>query len=353
MVKRKRLILIILPVVFIALFVFFIVSGDKNKVSYQAPLPAIKIQKPVMGEVSESLTLSAYIEAKAMIPVVPFVAGTIMDYDIKAGDYVEKDQVLARIDDAPYRQQLLQAEAALSAYESTYNRISKLYKVGAATQQDYDSVKAQYDAGKAQYDMAKLQMDYTLVKAPVSGTVLVADQAVGSIGTTTSPVAVIADMDNLVVRLKVPEKYFDLFQLRRDSIKMTVTRPGMKDMYGDAVTSASIENIAPYISAESKNFQVVCHLDDVQDRFKPGMYVKVSATYNTHNDVSIMPLTTRKLDGSAYIYNPDTNAVKYIELNNVVQDNSNFIIPEEYSDCWFVTDGQNVVFDGQQVRVVE
>ena len=61
---------------------------------------------------------------------------------------------------------------------------------------------------KAQYDLAKLQYDYTEVKASIDGTILAADLAEGSIGTQTQPVAVLADLSHLVVRLKVPEKYF-------------------------------------------------------------------------------------------------------------------------------------------------
>ena len=60
----------------------------------------------------------------------------------------------------------------------------------------HDSAKAQADASKAQYDLAKLQVDYTEVRAPVDGTILIADQAVGGIGNQSQPVAVLADLTN-------------------------------------------------------------------------------------------------------------------------------------------------------------
>ncbi|MCQ2578829.1 MAG: efflux RND transporter periplasmic adaptor subunit [Treponema sp.] len=333
----------------------FILTGRSKSSSkgYQAPPPCVVISKPLISTVKESITLSGYVEAKTMIPVVPFVSGTITEYNVQAGDFIEKDSVIAKIDDAPFKQSLLQAEAAYFGYQSTFERIEKLYKSGATTQQNYDNAKAQNDAAKAQYDLAKLQYDYTEVKAPVSGTVLQADLGVGSIGSQSTPVAIIADMDNLVVRLKVPEKYFDLFMLEKDSITISVTRPGQKNMYEDATATASIENIAPYISADSKNFQVVCHIDDTSLRFRPGMYVKVTASYKTHNNVPIIPVTARKMDGSAYIYDPETKTVEYITLENVISDNTNFIVPDQYKDAYFVTDGLNTIFDGQVVTVSE
>ena len=349
--RKNRIGVIIFILIVAAVAAYFVLSSAKPKTEEAAP-PAVVIQKPAIDTVVEGLTISGYVEAKAMIPVVPFVSGTITEYPVMAGDFVTKDTVIAKIDDAAYRQQMLQAQAAYFGYESTFSRVESLYKSGSTTQQNYDSAKAQRDAAKAQYDLAQLQLDYTEVKAPVDGTILIADQAVGSIGTQTTPLVVIADLNDLVIRLKVPEKYFDLFQLQKDSIVVTVTRPAQKDLYEDAVSSCTIENIAPYISAESKNFQVVCHIDNPGERFRPGMYVKVSAAYQIHENVPTIPITARKLDGAIYTYNPEDNKVYYHDFSDVITDTSHLIVPEELKNEYFVVDGITKVFDGQVVNVI-
>ena len=341
----------LIAVVFVLLIV--LVTRKKPVAEKEDSLPAVVLQKPVNGTLVESVTISGYVEANAMIPVVPFVSGTITEYPARAGDFVEKDTLLAKIDDAPFRQQLIQAQAAYFAAKSTFDRIENLYKSGATTQQNYDSAKAQADASKAQYDLAQLQVNYTEVRAPVDGTILIADQAVGGIGTQTQPVAVLADLTNQVVRLKVPEKYFDLFNLERESLSVKVTRPAEKDMYEDAVTTATIENIAPYVSPESKNFVVVCKLDEPADRFRPGMFVKVQVAYKTYENVPLISLQARKMDGSFYVYDEATSTVKFVEAGSFPVDENNFIVPEEYRDSYIVMDGQNFVFDGQKVRVFE
>ena len=353
--KNNKLLRYVLFAVVAIVFVLLIVLVTRKKpVAEKADsLPAVVLQKPAIGTLVESVTISGYVEANAMIPVVPFVSGTITEYPARAGDFVEKDTLLAKIDDAPFRQQLIQAEAAYFAAKSTFDRIENLYKSGATTQQNYDSAKAQADASKAQYDLAQLQVDYTEVRAPVDGTILIADQAVGGIGNQTQPVAVLADLSNQVVRLKVPEKYFDLFNLERDSLTVKVTRPAEKDMYEDAVTTATIENIAPYVSPESKNFVVVCHLDEPGNRFRPGMFVKVQVAYKTYENVPVISLQARKMDGSFYVYDEATSTVKFVEAASFPVDENNFIVPEEYRNSYIVMDGQNFVFDGQKVRVFE
>ena len=340
-------------VAFIFVLLTFLVTRKKAVADKPDSLPAVVLQKPVNGILHESVIISGYVEASAMIPVVPFVSGTITEYPARAGDFVEKDTLLAKIDDAPFRQQMLQAQAAYFAAQSTFDRINNLYKSGATTQQNYDSAKAQADASKAQYDLAKLQMDYTEVRAPVDGTILIADQATGSVASQSQPVAVLADLTNQVVRLKVPEKYFDLFTLERDNLTVKVTRPAEKDMYDDAVTSATIENIAPYVSPESKNFVVVCHLDEPVDRFRPGMFVKVQVAYKTYENVPLISLKARKMDGSFYVFDEATSTVKYVEAQNQPIDENNFIVPEEYRNSYIVIDGQNFIFDGQKVRIFE
>ena len=353
--KNNKLLRYLLFVVFVAAFVLSTVLVTRKKPVAEKPdaLPAVVLQKPVNGTLVESVTISGYVEANAMIPVVPFVSGTITEYPARAGDFVEKDTLLAKIDDAPFRQQLIQAEAAYFAAKSTFDRIENLYKSGATTQQNYDSAKAQADATKAQYDLAHLQVDYTEVRAPVDGTILIADQAVGGVGTQTQPVAVLADLTNQVVRLKVPEKYFDLFNLERESLVVTVTRPAEKNMYEDAVTTATIENIAPYVSPDSKNFIVVCKLDEPGNRFRPGMFVKVQVAYKTYENVPLVSLKARKMDGSFYVYDEATSTVKFVEADDFPVDENNFIVPEQYRNSYIVMDGQNFVFDGQKVRVFE
>lgn len=348
---KKIIVFVSIAVVFITLSI--LVTSKKKVVSKADILPAVVTQKPVRQNLVESVTISGYVEANAMIPAVPFVSGTIMQYPARAGDFVKKDTLLAKIDDEPFRQQMLQAQAAYSAAKSTFDRVESLYKSGATTQQNYDTARAQYDANKAQYDLAKLQMNYTEVRAPVDGTILIASQAVGSVAAQGQPVAVLADLNEQVVRLKVPEKYFDLFTIERENLVVKVTRPAEKGMYDDAVTSATIENIAPYVSPQSKNFEVVCHLDEPGERFRPGMFVKVQVAFKTYPDVPTLPLKAQKMDGSCYIFLPETQTVQYIPPQNMPNDGERFIVDEKYADSLFVIDGQNFIFDGQKVRLYE
>lgn len=357
-VKKVKKVLIFCAVAVFFFILILLVTNKKKDEQKVETLPVVVIQKPVRQNLVESISISGYIEAKSMIPVVPFVSGTITEYPVSVGDYVEKNQLLAKIDDKPFRQQMIQAEAAYFAAKSTYDRVESLYKAGATTQQNYDTTRAQYDANKAQYDLAKLQLGYTEVCSPISGTVLVADQAVGDIGNQQSPIAIVADLNNLVVRLKVPEKYFDLFVSEKENLSVKITRPAEKNLFEDAVSPAIIENIAPYVSPQNKTFEVVCRLTQNSERFKPGMFVKVQIAYKTYENVPVIPLNAKKMDGSFYLYDEESQTVHFQmpdEKTSIssVNDGINFIVDEQFADSYFVIDGQNFVFDGQKVRLFD
>ena len=164
-----------------------------------------------------------------MIPVVPFVNGKIEAYPISVGKHIQKGQLIARIDSESYIQQQKQAAAAYEGLATSFTRVESLYNAGAATRQDYDTLKAQTDAAKAQLELADLQLSYTNVTAPVSGTILQAPLATGSIASTQSILAVISNLDNQVVRLNVPEKYYNYFTQNKLSLSAKVYKPGDMD----------------------------------------------------------------------------------------------------------------------------
>ena len=334
-----------LLVLVLGIFLIWKYIINRPKAAYENPLVAVKVDKPYRATVKESLSLTGYIEAQAMIPVVPFVQGTIPGYYAKAGDYVNEGDVLAQIDSEPYELQVKQAEAVYLASDATFTRVSNLYNSGAATKQNYDEAKAALDAYKAQYELALLQLGYATVTAPKSGTILTADSAEGSIGTSTSPLYVIADLDKLQINLNVPERYFDLISNNINSIQAIVSRDGVS-------TSAHVDTISPYVSPTSKTFKVSLLLDGDVSSFRPGMYVEIELVYNIYENALVLDQRSRNTDGSSYYYDSETQTARHVVLDVIASDNTRFVIDEKWADTLFITDGQGTVLDGQKVNAL-
>ena len=350
--KRVLKYLIALVVIALAFFALLWFYSTREVETYTSPLTPVEVMKPEVRNIRESYTVTGYIEAEAMVPVVPFVSGTITEYYAENDMIVKKDQVLAVIDTEPYELQVKQAEAAYLAYEATFERVSALYEKGAATKQNYDEVKAQRDAGKAQYELSQLQLSYCYVDSPVDGTILMSSGAVGSIGTSDSPIAVIANLDNLIVNVTVPEKYYHKINSNKESLKINVVRRAGDEEY---TTTATLVSVSPYIDPTTKTFKVKVRLTGDVSLFRPGMMVSVEIIYN-EEDVLSLPQSIKKLDGSVYIVNEDVDGnyrAGYLELPTLLEDDNFFQVDEKYRDVEFIYRGQTMVLDGEIVNVTE
>lgn len=347
-VSKKKVLKFILLFVFAILIVggFLFFKNRSGVKGSQTLDPVVKIEKPKIQNISRTLVLPAYVEAKNMIPVIPLVSGTILEFPVEVGQQVNEGDVIARIDSEPFDGQVLQAKAAYLAYENSFARIANLYRSGNATAQNYDQAKASRDSAKAQYDLAVMQQGYATVRAKASGTVITVMSAQGSTAAQGQPLAVIADLSSLVVNLKVSEKYYPLIERNRDTLSLKVRQSGVDTSY-----DALLGPIDPYVNPETKTFNMECRLDpDASLSLKPGMYVKVTVVYDEHRNVPVMPQSIRKTDGSVYIYQ-DGKAV-FTDMKVELENDDFFMVDSMYSQSDFIVDGQNSVFDGQAVRVL-
>lgn len=340
---------IIIRYIIMLLIFLFLTAGlviffsSREPVTYSAPVKPVEVMRPERRVIENAVDVTGYIEADAMIPVVPFVQGTVMEYRIVPGQHVQKDEVIAVIDKRPYELQLAQAKAQYTAVESALERVKPLYESGAATQQDYEMTQAQYDAAKAQLELAELQLSYAEVTSSVGGTVLMAPSAEGSVASSTSPLAVIADLSDLVVNVSVGEKFYSSISSDPESVSVTVTSPD------GGSSSASIISVAPFVDPVSKTFKMKVALENPEP-FVPGMFVRIHIVYGS-TECSVLPLTARTAEGVVY-YLTEEGTAESVKFDRMASDADYFQIPEGHEDTLFIFRGQNSILSGEKVAVI-
>lgn len=342
-IARYAVLAALIVLILIAVEVFL---GRQDKIVYTPPIPLVVVQQPEVGRVAKRGVFPSYVQAENLIPVVAQVGGTIETFPVSVGQLVEKDDVLATIDSEPYLQQVKQAEAAYLASESTFSRVASLYQNKATTEQAYDQAKAQRDAANAQYDLAKLQLGHATVKAPVTGTILVKNNSVGSLSGGLQPLAVMADLSSLVVKVEVPETYYEKFWNNLENLRIEVTNPRW-----ETPVDATLLHMDSFVQSESKTFTLEARLETGAELVRPGMAVTVSITYQAQEDAYRMSQSVRKNDGSWYLYHPESGSVEYVFSTIELEDEEFFKVPEAYQESYFVVDGQHILFDNQKVRV--
>lgn len=347
--KKKILAAVISAVTGIALLAVLLSSLSAESIPLEekkddgAPVKIINAER---GSLSKTLRINGYIQSDNIITVIPFVSGTLNEVSVKVGDTVSREQHIAKIDSRSYDLQLKQAEAAYLGSKSTFERLEQLYKSNAATMQNYEQSKSQYDAYKSQYELAMLQVSYTDILSPMDGTVLVIHSNQGSIAAPEIPIMTIGDLNDLIVKLNIPDKYYELFRTSSD-MEVTIIRPGFET----TPIKAHIESVSPIINAESKNFEITCGIDGEISALRPGMFVYCVFEVDRADDVSYLPIRILGQGNTLWYVDSKTSTGKKITVDNIFMNTEYFSIPEKIADYDFIIEGQSFLQPGQPVQI--
>jgi RND family efflux transporter MFP subunit len=251
------------------------------------------------------LQATGYVTARRQATVSAQITGTLIAVLIEEGDHVNKDQVLARLDDSAYKAALDTAVAQAAAAHAlvaqfqaqlTQNlrdatREESLAKSGLVSTQLAeqartlaDSVRAQLGSQQkqavsadAQVIEAKVNFDYCVVRAPFNGVITTKDAQVGEIispfsaggGFTRTGIGTIVDMDSLEVDVDVNEAYIG-------RVKPDMPAEAVLDAYPDWKIPAHVIAIVPAADRGKATVKVRVAIEQKDSRIVPDMGVRVS-----------------------------------------------------------------------------
>ena len=195
------------------------------------------------GAAASLLDASGFVVARRQATVSATVGGRVLEVLIDEGSRVTRGQVIARLDDEPYRLALdqisaqaaashAQLQAAQTAFDNAqpiYERNQKQRTAGFLSAQDFDNARAAFDAARsalavqqrgaavsdAAVASARRNLTDTVIRAPFTGVVtykgaqpgeIVSPAAAGG-GYTRTGIGTIVDMDSLEVEVDVSENF--------------------------------------------------------------------------------------------------------------------------------------------------
>ena len=297
--------LAVLIVVFLVLLIggavaYYFFMQDKPPVVTEA---VARMSNPSQGIVI--LTASGYVTPRQRATIASKISGRIVDILFEEGMFVEKDQLLATLDDADARNtcqtaeaDLQVAQAAIPEYqinladaERKLERVKSLFKEELISRQDLDTAQAAVDGLRARIAVAKKQIKASQarlnsayqylsdhkVKAPFAGIVVSKDAQTGEIvspgsaggGFTRTGIATIVDMASLEIEVDVNESY-----IARVTVGQKVE--AVLDAYPDWKIPAKVRTVIPTADRQKATVKVRIIFDELDPRILPDMGVKVS-----------------------------------------------------------------------------
>lgn len=341
MKNKKRWIWISVIVVIIAAIVLPMVFGSGDA-------KVVTLAKSEKRDLSEVVAASGKVQPSVEVKIQSEVSGQIVELPVKEGDFVQKGQLLVRINPDLYVSALSRAEAALNTaksnlssakarltqakaqkrlQETTLARLSKLVEQKAISQAEYDNASsaletavaeveaaeesvhsanfsiASADAGKSE---AMENLRRTTIVAPISGTVTALAKELGETvlgnnmmsGDVIMKVSVLSEMEidlevneTDIVHVQVGDTADVEIDAFSDQVfKGVVTEVGSSALnsgQGLASSTEQVTNFSVKVRIVKESYAGVNGNSENNSPFKPGM----SATVKIHTDEASQALS--------------------------------------------------------------
>lgn len=333
--------LFIVPV--IALLALVSCGPKKEKVIQQKEEKVkVKVSTVMEETIKQVEEFTATVEPEIKNNIVPAAPGRIRKIMVEVGDNVKKGQKLAQMDVA----NLSNLDSQLENYKRMYKRVSELYAVGGASQQELDNARLQLTI--AETNLSNLQENTYLI-SPISGVVTTRNYDSGDIYNGQMPILTVMQINPVQIKINVSESFYSL-------IKSGMSVDVKLDVFKDQTFEGKVQLIYPTIDERTRTFQVEVRVNNANQKIRPGMFARVGVDFGQVNQIVVPDLAVIKQTGSGarYVYVLNNGKVKYHEV----------VLGKRLADKYVVLSGlkagEQVVVagltklnDGKEVEVVQ
>lgn len=182
-----------------------ILSGCGKNVSEERQSLAVKTTRVVPVDMVESEKYSGTIEETTGATLSFAVPGTVRSIHAVPGQRVTRGQLIATIDDSSLRSAYNAAESTLRQAEDAYTRMEQLHNNNSLPEIQWVEVQTKLQQARSAEQMARKSLADTRITAPFSGVIASKDVEVGHNVLPGQPVAKIVTVNQVKVKISMPE----------------------------------------------------------------------------------------------------------------------------------------------------
>jgi RND family efflux transporter MFP subunit len=279
---------------------------------FSGPRPPMPVEFTTVrrAPVSEYILVVGNLIGAATVEVVPRVSGRLQTVQVKLGDPVRQNQLLARVEDREIQEQVRQAQASFEVSRATIRqreadltlartnleRNKNLLDRKLLPEQTYDDTLARHQAAIAQLDLAKAQFEQanarleelkinlanTNILSPVDGFVGKRFLDPGAFVGPNAPVVSVVDIRFVRLVANLVEK---------DMKRVSTGTPARVevDAFPGELFTGKVSRVAPVFDPATRTAEMEIEVPNPGYRLKPGMYARVQLTVDTKADALTVP----------------------------------------------------------------
>ncbi len=315
--SRKKSIIWLSIIAVVVVVVIVIVAGKNgnHKITVEAEAASKR-------NIVETVTATGKIEPRTQVKISADVAAKITYLGVKEGDWVEKGDLLVRLDQERYIAALEQSEANLRSVKANANLANEnvlkaekdfertkqlvdqnlesraIYDQAYSTLQvekaRYQSMLEQVDQAQASLKQTKDNLSKTTIYAPMAGTISTLNKEVGEIALGSQfqedVIMIVSDLSMMEALVNVDENDIVNVSLS-DSAKIEIDAIPDRAFNGIVREIASSANISGLGTTEQKTeFEVKLAIIDAVPALRPGMTASSDIVIETRDSVLCVPI---------------------------------------------------------------
>ncbi len=268
------------------------------------------------SSISDQIRAYGTVRAQDNVRVTPQVSERIMRIFVDLGDTVRAGQVLAKLNDANFTDQVLRDEAqveqtriAAQRDSVNFNRQQELFGLGLLSQAELDNARAQYFATRANYRAAvasltqsRQNLSYTEVRSPVNGVVTRRNASPGDLAGSGQAIYEISNLVGYEVRLYLPLGDWRNTRLGQE---VELRHSGATDL----TTKGTVSRISPELDPVTGLGEVVISLTSRGEGIFPGVLLESRINVQTKNNVIVIPRSSM-VENVQTVLEPESNVIR-------------------------------------------
>lgn len=246
----------------------------------RAPLEiSVKVIQP--GKLTDGIPVVSNFIPDEEVNLSFEASGKVTNIYFKEGSNVRKGELLAKVNDAPLRAELLKLEAQIPLARERVFRQQTLLAKDAVSQEAFEQVTTELDKLNADIELVKARILQTELRAPFDGVIGLRQVSEGAYVSSSTVIASLTKIIPLKIEFSVPEQHALLL------------KPGMEVLFSTSndldTHSASIYAVEPSIDLSTRQQKARALFTNPKGLMRPGQTVYLQIQSREIADALVVP----------------------------------------------------------------
>jgi membrane fusion protein (multidrug efflux system) len=269
-------------------------AADHEKEGEAEAAQAVPVEVATLerGPIEQVLRFSTHLEAERAVEVRSEAARKVVALLVEEGDRVARGEALLRLEDDQQATAVERAKGQVEQTRREHDRRAKLFAERMISEQEMATARYELDQAELALADAERELGYTVVRAPIAGTVTTRRVRVGDTVSPNQHLFDLVDFDSLVALVYVPEKELGRVAPGQAARLAPPAAPDLR-------FAGAIDRIAPVVDPKSGTIKVTVAVPFAAG-LRPGMFLEVELVTAVESDALLVPKKALVPDGTRF-----------------------------------------------------